>query len=64
MFMMLFSVSFPPTHQIYVALPHRALMKMDVDLLHSPVVGVAEEEEADMNDWKLPLTNKSDILYT
>ncbi|RVE76551.1 hypothetical protein OJAV_G00009680 [Oryzias javanicus] len=34
----------------------RALMKMDSDLLHSPAVGLAEEEEADMNDWKLPLT--------
>ncbi|KAK2815614.1 hypothetical protein Q5P01_026081 [Channa striata] len=33
----------------------RALMKMDSDLLHSPAVGLAEEEEADMNDWKLPL---------
>lgn len=31
-------------------------MKMDSDLLHSPAVGLAEEEEADMNDWKLPLT--------
>lgn len=31
-------------------------MKMDSDLLHSPTVGLAEEEEADMNDWKLPLT--------
>lgn len=30
-------------------------MKMDADLLHSPAVGLAEEEEADMNDWKLPL---------
>ena len=30
-------------------------MKMDSDLLHSPAVGLAEEEEADMNDWKLPL---------
>uniref|UniRef100_A0A8C7Y9K3 Uncharacterized protein n=1 Tax=Oryzias sinensis TaxID=183150 RepID=A0A8C7Y9K3_9TELE len=29
---------------------------MDSDLLHSPAVGLAEEEEADMNDWKLPLT--------
>uniref|UniRef100_A0A3Q4HI52 Regulatory associated protein of MTOR, complex 1 n=1 Tax=Neolamprologus brichardi TaxID=32507 RepID=A0A3Q4HI52_NEOBR len=28
---------------------------MDSDLLHSPAVGLAEEEEADMNDWKLPL---------
>lgn len=37
------------------ALPCRALMKMDSDLLHSPAVGLAEEEEADMNDWKLPL---------
>uniref|UniRef100_A0A3Q2ZE15 Regulatory-associated protein of mTOR n=1 Tax=Hippocampus comes TaxID=109280 RepID=A0A3Q2ZE15_HIPCM len=27
---------------------------MDVDLLHSPAVGFAEEE-ADMNDWELPL---------
>ncbi|MEQ2280921.1 hypothetical protein AMECASPLE_025112 [Ameca splendens] len=34
----------------------RALMKMDSDLLHSPAVGLTEEEEADMNDWKLPLT--------
>lgn len=31
-------------------------MKMDSDLLHSPAVGLTEEEEADMNDWKLPLT--------
>ncbi|AWP06298.1 putative regulatory-associated protein of mTOR [Scophthalmus maximus] len=30
-------------------------MRMDADLLHSPAVGLAEEEEADMNDWKLPL---------
>lgn len=30
-------------------------MKMDTDLLHSPAVGLGEEEEADMNDWKLPL---------
>lgn len=30
-------------------------MKMDSDLLHSPAVALAEEEEADMNDWKLPL---------
>lgn len=37
------------------ALSRRALMKMDSDLLHSPAVGLAEEEEADMNDWKLPL---------
>uniref|UniRef100_A0A3Q2NT53 Regulatory-associated protein of mTOR n=1 Tax=Fundulus heteroclitus TaxID=8078 RepID=A0A3Q2NT53_FUNHE len=29
---------------------------MDSDLLHSPAVGLTEEEEADMNDWKLPLT--------
>uniref|UniRef100_A0A8C4F581 Regulatory-associated protein of mTOR n=1 Tax=Dicentrarchus labrax TaxID=13489 RepID=A0A8C4F581_DICLA len=28
---------------------------MDSELLHSPAVGLAEEEEADMNDWKLPL---------
>lgn len=28
---------------------------MDSDLLHSPAVGLADEEEADMNDWKLPL---------
>lgn len=34
---------------------HRALMKMDTDLLHSPALGLTEEEEADMNDWKLPL---------
>ena len=30
-------------------------MKMDVDLLHSPAVGLAEEEEPDLSDWKLPL---------
>lgn len=30
-------------------------MKMDTDLILSPAVGLAEEEEADMNDWKLPL---------
>lgn len=30
-------------------------MKMDTDLIHAPVVGLTEEEEADMNDWKLPL---------
>ena len=30
-------------------------MKMDSDLLQSPAVGLTEEEEADMNDWKLPL---------
>uniref|UniRef100_A0A3P8WGR8 Regulatory associated protein of MTOR complex 1 n=1 Tax=Cynoglossus semilaevis TaxID=244447 RepID=A0A3P8WGR8_CYNSE len=28
---------------------------MDTDLLHSPALGLTEEEEADMNDWKLPL---------
>uniref|UniRef100_A0A8C5D1M3 Raptor N-terminal CASPase-like domain-containing protein n=1 Tax=Gouania willdenowi TaxID=441366 RepID=A0A8C5D1M3_GOUWI len=30
-------------------------MKMDPELLNSPAVGLAEEEEADMDDWKLPL---------
>lgn len=30
-------------------------MKMDTDLIHAPAVGLTEEEEADMNDWKLPL---------
>ena len=30
-------------------------MKMDAELLHSPVVALAEEEEADMSDWNLPL---------
>lgn len=30
-------------------------MKMDSDLLLSPTMGVADEEEADMNDWKFPL---------
>uniref|UniRef100_A0AAR2IZ56 Regulatory-associated protein of mTOR n=1 Tax=Pygocentrus nattereri TaxID=42514 RepID=A0AAR2IZ56_PYGNA len=30
-------------------------MKMDAELLHSPVVGLSEEEEADMSDWNLPL---------
>lgn len=30
-------------------------MKMDSDLLLSPAMGVADEEEADMNDWKFPL---------
>lgn len=35
--------------------PSRALMKMDSDLLHSPAVGLTEEEEPDMSDWKLPL---------
>ncbi|XP_020795488.1 regulatory-associated protein of mTOR isoform X6 [Boleophthalmus pectinirostris] len=33
---------------------YRALMKMDSEL-HSPALALAEEEEADMNDWKLPL---------
>ncbi|XP_035381520.1 regulatory-associated protein of mTOR isoform X7 [Electrophorus electricus] len=28
---------------------------MDAELLHSPVVGLTEEEEADMSDWNLPL---------
>ncbi|CAG10764.1 unnamed protein product, partial [Tetraodon nigroviridis] len=28
---------------------------MDTDLIHAPAVGLTEEEEADMNDWKLPL---------
>uniref|UniRef100_A0A674DQZ7 Regulatory-associated protein of mTOR n=1 Tax=Salmo trutta TaxID=8032 RepID=A0A674DQZ7_SALTR len=28
---------------------------MDSELLHSPVVCLAEEEEADMSDWNLPL---------
>lgn len=37
------------------ALAHRALMKMDTDLIPTPAVGLTEEEEADMNDWKLPL---------
>lgn len=30
-------------------------MKMDSELLLSPAMGVADEEEADMNDWKFPL---------
>lgn len=30
-------------------------MKMDADLIHAPALGLTEEEEADMNDWKLPL---------
>ncbi|XP_056315847.1 regulatory-associated protein of mTOR isoform X1 [Danio aesculapii] len=30
-------------------------MKMDAELLHSPVLGLAEEEEVDMTDWNLPL---------
>ncbi|XP_071245032.1 regulatory-associated protein of mTOR-like isoform X3 [Salvelinus alpinus] len=30
-------------------------MKMDSELLHSPAVCLAEEEEADMSDWNLPL---------
>lgn len=30
-------------------------MKMDAELLNSPVVGLAEEEEVDMTDWNLPL---------
>lgn len=33
----------------------RFLMKMDAELLHSPVVGLTEEEEVDMTDWNLPL---------
>ncbi|KAI9527992.1 hypothetical protein NQZ68_026034, partial [Dissostichus eleginoides] len=43
--------------QVRVEIPSapRALMKMDSDLLQSPAVGLTEEEEADMNDWKLPL---------
>ncbi|XP_036427271.1 regulatory-associated protein of mTOR isoform X5 [Colossoma macropomum] len=32
-----------------------SVMKMDAELLHSPVVGLSEEEEADMSDWNLPL---------
>ncbi|TNN36523.1 Regulatory-associated protein of mTOR [Liparis tanakae] len=42
---------------IQVSLSHltRALMKMDSDSLLSPAAGLAEEEEADMDDWKLPL---------
>ncbi|MBN3314271.1 RPTOR protein, partial [Atractosteus spatula] len=28
---------------------------MDSELLHSPAVGLGEEEEADMTDWNLPL---------
>lgn len=28
---------------------------MDTDLIHAPALGLTEEEEADMNDWKLPL---------
>lgn len=30
-------------------------MKMDSDLLLSPAMGLTDEEEADMNDWKFPL---------
>uniref|UniRef100_W5N7F7 Regulatory-associated protein of mTOR n=1 Tax=Lepisosteus oculatus TaxID=7918 RepID=W5N7F7_LEPOC len=30
-------------------------MRMDSELLHSPAVGLGEEEEADMTDWNLPL---------
>ncbi|XP_063057394.1 regulatory-associated protein of mTOR isoform X3 [Engraulis encrasicolus] len=30
-------------------------MKMDAELLSSPAVGLAEEEEADISDWNLPL---------
>ncbi|KAJ3613928.1 hypothetical protein NHX12_017507 [Muraenolepis orangiensis] len=30
-------------------------MKMDVDLLQSPAAGLAEVEEPDLSDWKLPL---------
>lgn len=30
-------------------------MKMDTDLIPTPAVGLTEEEEADMNEWKLPL---------
>lgn len=30
-------------------------MKMDMELIHAPAVSLTEEEEADMNDWKLPL---------
>lgn len=30
-------------------------MKMDTDLIHAPAAGLTEEEEADMNDWKLTL---------
>ncbi|XP_064820931.1 regulatory-associated protein of mTOR-like isoform X6 [Oncorhynchus masou masou] len=30
-------------------------MKMDSELLHSPAVCLAEEEEADTSDWNLPL---------
>lgn len=41
------------SHQMCLLL--RALMKMDTDLIHAPAVGLSEEEEADMNDWKLPL---------
>lgn len=33
----------------------RTLMKMDSELLHSPVVCLAEEEEVDTSDWNLPL---------
>lgn len=41
--------------RVVPSLPCRALMKMDSDLLLSPAAGLAEEEEADMDDWKLPL---------
>ncbi|CAM4623550.1 unnamed protein product [Leuciscus chuanchicus] len=34
---------------------HSFFMKMDAELLNSPVVGLAEEEEVDMTDWNLPL---------
>lgn len=44
-----------PDQRFKEALTHRALMKMDTDLIHAPAVGLTEEEEADMNDWKLPL---------
>lgn len=30
-------------------------MRMDPELLQGAGVGLSEEEEADMNDWKLPL---------
>ncbi|KAL1272989.1 hypothetical protein QQF64_028851, partial [Cirrhinus molitorella] len=44
-----------PARALENSADQRFLMKMDAELLHSPVVGLAEEEEVDMTDWNLPL---------
>ncbi|TRY56339.1 hypothetical protein DNTS_034953, partial [Danionella cerebrum] len=47
--------SVSPARALEDSAVRRFLMKMDAELLHSPVLGLAEEEEVDMADWTLPL---------